>query len=65
MERTKAHKIFVVKERPREYPQTEQQKRFRRILEECGIIKGITRDQLIDKMIHCIPETWEKLKEGK
>lgn len=57
----KGHKLFVVRERPRKYPQTEQQKRFRQVLEECNITKGITRDQLIDRMIHCIPEVWRKI----
>jgi len=59
---TRERKLFIVRERPRRYPQTPQQQMFRQVLDECGITKGITRDQLIDKMINCIPRAWAKLK---
>lgn len=55
-------KLFIVRRRPRKYPQTAQQKRFRQVLDECGIVKGISRDELIDKMINCVPDAWKKLK---
>jgi len=60
--RTTQHKVFVVKERPRPYPQNSQQSMFRQVLVECGIEKGISRDELVDKMINCIPAAWKKIK---
>ncbi len=61
-ERTKNHRVFILKERPKEYSLTSQQKKFRQVIKECGIEKGITRELLIDKMINCIPKAWEKIK---
>jgi len=39
---------------------TEQQLQFRRALDECGIRKGISRDELIHKMVTCIPDFFAK-----
>ncbi len=61
-ERTKQRSLFIVKQRPREYPLTPQQEKFRQALKECGIEKGMSRDQLLEKMINCLPQVWEKKK---
>lgn len=61
-ERTQEHSVFIVRQRPKEYPLTEQQKQFRQVLETCGITKGISRDELVDKMINCVPQAWEKIR---
>ena len=65
MERTKQHKVAIVRQRPFPYPLTEQQLLFKRAVKECGIKKGITRDELIEKMITCIPEFFAKIKKGQ
>lgn len=57
------HKGFVVSSRPREYPLTEQQKRFKKALEFCEIKKGITRKELTDKMVNCLPAYFAKKKD--
>ena len=60
--RTKQRKLFIVRQRPR-YVQSTQQDNFRQVAAECGIKKGITRDELIAKMIHCVPEAWKKIRK--
>lgn len=60
--RTREHKLFVVRRRPQKYPQTPQQRMFCQVLDKCGIVKGITRDQLVDKMRNCIGSEWAKIK---
>lgn len=64
-ERTKGHKLFVVRQRPKSYYQTEQQKSFAEAATYCGIVKGISRDELIDKMQNCIPQFWEARRKEK
>lgn len=64
MNKTKEHKLFIVRQRPASHPQTKQQQLVRQAANECGIKKGITRDELIDKMINCIPEFFRKYKKG-
>jgi hypothetical protein len=54
---------FVVSVRPRAYKSTPQQERFREALAFCEIRKGMTREDLIDKMKNCIPEFFRKRKE--
>lgn len=64
MNKTHEHGIFIVRSMPAPYPLTKQQLRFREIAEFCGIKKGITRDELIDKMINCIPQFWREHAEN-
>ncbi len=59
---TKERKLFIVRKRPKKYPVTEQQQRFRQVLDMCGIRKGITRDELVDAMKNCVPDAWRKIK---
>ena len=53
---------FVLSIRPRRYKTTPQQQRLREAAEHCGIQKGISRKDLVDKMTHCIPEYYRKIK---
>lgn len=52
-----------MRRRPKSYTMTDQQHVMREVAEICGIKKGISRDELVDKMINCVPEAWKKLKE--
>ena len=53
---------FELRSRPKSYVMTEQQHRFREALASCQIHKGITRRELVDRMVHCVPEYFAKLK---
>lgn len=55
---------FVLSLRPRRYKTTPQQKKVSEAAKACGIEKGITRAQLVDRMRNCIPEFFRKQKEG-
>jgi hypothetical protein len=63
--RTQAHKLVIARKRPEPYVLTPQQEKFKRVCQECNIVKGISREQLIDKMKNCIPEAWRKIKEAE
>ena len=56
---------FVLSLRPRRYRTTEQQETMREAAKVCNITKGITRRELVDKMVNCIPEFYRKRREGK
>jgi hypothetical protein len=59
-------KGFVVGRRPREYKETPQQQRLREASKACGITKGISRAELVDKMKTCIPQYFEdQRKKGE
>lgn len=51
---------FVLSSRPKRYKTTPQQSRVREAAKACGIEKGITRAELVDKMRKCIPEYFRK-----
>lgn len=53
----------VVKKRPGEYPRTPQQKLFTKVAAICGIKKGISKAEFMERMKHCIPQAYEKLKK--
>jgi hypothetical protein len=53
---------FVIKKRPKAYPELPQQSLFKRALEHCGIEKGITKAELMDKMKNCIPQFFKEHK---
>ena len=61
----KAEKPLIIKSRPSSYPMTEPQKMMREVLQECGIKKGITRAEMVDKMVNCIPQTWRRKLQEK
>ena len=50
----------ILKKLPGPYPLTAQQLRFQEALERCGIRKGISRQELIEKMQKCIPEYYSR-----
>lgn len=55
---------IIVRSRPKPYPLTQHQLEFREVLETCGIVKGMSRADLIEKMKTCVPEEWKKKKEA-
>jgi hypothetical protein len=56
---------FIVRRKPRPYPLTEHQKAVRDICAQCGIVKGISRAEMTEKMKNCIPEAWKKKREAE
>ncbi len=61
-------KGFVVSRRPGRYRETPQQSRLKEASQFCGIKKGISRTELVEKMKTCIPryfaDTKAKTGEG-
>jgi hypothetical protein len=47
---------LIVRQRPRSYPLTSQQKKIKAACAYCGIKKGISRAELVEKMMNCIPQ---------
>ena len=64
-ERTKNHDTFITRKLPQSYPLTDQQLKFKQITEECGIVKGVSRADLINAMKNCVPEKWRQIKEAE
>jgi hypothetical protein len=56
---------LVVSSRPKRYKTLPQQSRVREANEYCGIKKGISREELVDKMKNCIPEFYRKKRGGE
>jgi hypothetical protein len=52
-----------VKQRPRQYAELPQQTRFRQALDACGVRKGITKAEMMDKMQNCIPQFFQAKRE--
>jgi len=59
-QRTREHKLFIVRGRPRKYPMTPQQEKFKRAIEFCGIRKGMTREELLKAMKECLPNYFKE-----
>lgn len=57
--------MAILKKRPKEYPMTPAQKHLIDANHACGISKGITRQELREKMSTCIPEYFRKLREAE
>lgn len=55
---------FVIGLRPRRYENTRQQRTIKEAAKFCGIEKGITRRELVEKMTKCIPQ-WFKDNKGQ
>jgi len=62
VEKTAQKKLFYVRKRPAPHPLSEHQKDLIEASQECGIQKGITRGELVDKMVHCVPEKYREIK---
>lgn len=54
------HKGYSLHTRPRKYRRTKQQQTFADALEFCGIKKGISKRELMEKMRDCIPEYYRQ-----
>jgi len=65
MEKAGGHKGYQLKQRPRKYPMTKQQSRFIKALSFCGIVKGISKAELMDKMRNCIPGYFREHHDDK
>lgn len=51
---TRQHSGFVLAMYPHPYPKTSQQRKVSNVAKECGIKKGINRNDLVSKMIDCV-----------
>ena len=65
VEMTAKKEIFYVRKRPAKYPLTQHQQDLIQASKECGIAKGITRSELVDKMVHCVPDKYKEVKERR
>lgn len=63
MEQTTGYKGLQVKKRPRKYLMLHQQRRLIDASKACGIKKGISKIELMDKMKNCIPRYFKEHKE--
>jgi hypothetical protein len=45
---------FYIASRPRAYPKTSQQRKVATVAAECGIHKGISKRELMTKMVECV-----------
>lgn len=55
---------FIVRSKPKSYPMTEHQRAIGEICRKCGIVKGVTRQEMMERMKNCVPEEWRKRKES-
>ena len=51
---TTQHSGFVLAKYPRDYPLTAPQRKLKNVAADCGIKKGISRRDLVHKMIDCV-----------
>lgn len=51
---TRQHSGYVLAKFPKDYPLTTQQRKVRDVARDCGIKKGISRNDLVSKMIDCV-----------
>jgi len=51
---TTDHHAFVLSKYPRAYPMNAPQRKVASIAKECGIKKGMSRHDLVSKMIDCV-----------
>lgn len=51
---TRQHSGYVLAKYPKDYPITSQQRKVRDVAKDCGIKTGISRNDLITKMIDCV-----------
>ncbi len=54
---------FILSKRPKAYKLLPQQQKFLEVIEACGIRKGITRSELVDKMKNCVPQYYAQMKD--
>jgi hypothetical protein len=63
MEKTVDHRGYQLKRRPRRYRRLPQQQMLIDASRACGIHKGISKAELQDKMVNCIPRYFEEHKD--
>lgn len=51
---TRQHSGYVLAKFPRDYPMTSPQRKVSTVAKDCGIKKGISRNDLVTKMIDCV-----------
>lgn len=51
---------YYIAARPRPYPMTPQQKKVKKVAEECGIKPGIKKSELMTKMKECVSDKMRK-----
>ena len=51
---TTRHSGYVLAKFPRDYPLTSPQRKVKSVAAECGIKTGISRRELVHKMIDCV-----------
>ncbi len=54
------NKGFYIASLPRPYPATPQQRKVRTVAEECGIKKGMSKSDLMNKMVSCVKPALKK-----
>jgi len=57
------HRGYTLKRRQKEYKRTGQQSLFAKVAEMCGIKKGISKEELQDKMKNCVPKAYQELRK--
>lgn len=63
-ELTKNHGIeLTTRNAPGEYPMTAQQVKMKRVNEQCGIVKGIKKADLMTKMKECVGPRMKKQED--
>lgn len=62
---TAKKEIFYVRKRPAKYPLTQHQKDLIQASKECGVSKGMKRDELVRAMKECVPEKYKEVRERR
>lgn len=63
MEHSGGNKGYQLKKRPREYSRLPQQQKLLDALEFCSVKKGISKRELQEKMVSCIPQYYKEHKD--
>jgi hypothetical protein len=62
VEKTAEKKIFYVRKRPAPHPLSQHQLDLVQASKECGIEKGMSRKDLVEKMRTCVPDKYKEVK---
>lgn len=57
------HRGYTLKRRQKKYKRTGQQSLFAKVAEMCGIKKGISKEELQEKMKNCVPRAYKSLRK--
>ena len=64
MAKTRRRRGYQIKQRPGEYSRTPQIQKVIDAAEFCGVRKGISKSELMEKMVNCIPQYHKEHKDG-